>query len=486
MKIAAGVIGLVFGLISITYVAFYGAMLGSVVGWFATSGSSTSEWADMVKMLSWLAPLCAIAGGAFCFKRPGWGSALLAASALCHYQLMGFGSIGNTFIFTPAVASLVALIAALSSTETLANVGPLATPSPPADGKPNSEINSASQQRANEPPSLVSTATPCFDRAKWNALALYDKEVSSFADQIRPLGQKWMDELASAYMTLGNNSYLPDIVAKIKEKAELERKELKEIEEALRRQKAQEQIEAAERAKTEMQSRAEKARISADRLAVLKDWFWGTAPRRIVTAVVAIGILVSVSVYPEWRKRSVSDPIVWTNPSTNCRNVDCLVADMQKSGATPAAIEFAKTLSAQRNNIPSWAIGIRRYGPVDLVIFDQSMGYYGGFAFINSERQIILPVLSNELFTANNPGFVLRDPRAFILRGGGFVEEKNNQNGGQRFIFASPIGDCEACQPLFDFEYAYDFDARGHLLGSSAVTLANVSDVQVAVAAPGH
>jgi hypothetical protein len=54
-----------------------------------------------------------------------------------------------------------------------------------------------------------------FDRTKWNALLKYDPELAIVADKLRPLGQKWVDEFAAAYLAINEKSYLPSIISKI-------------------------------------------------------------------------------------------------------------------------------------------------------------------------------------------------------------------------------------------------------------------------------
>jgi hypothetical protein len=54
-----------------------------------------------------------------------------------------------------------------------------------------------------------------FDVEKWNALLRYDDDIAKVAEKLRPLGDKWVDELARAYLVLNDKQYLPSIVQKI-------------------------------------------------------------------------------------------------------------------------------------------------------------------------------------------------------------------------------------------------------------------------------
>lgn len=58
-----------------------------------------------------------------------------------------------------------------------------------------------------------------YDRKRWAALLQYDPQVASYANEITPLGTKWIDEFASAYLTLNDPKYLPEIAARVREKA---------------------------------------------------------------------------------------------------------------------------------------------------------------------------------------------------------------------------------------------------------------------------
>jgi len=86
MKFAAGLIGILMGIFSIGYVGIYGGIVGSAAGWLSSWGpanNSLSDWADMVKLLSWVAPLLSIGGGAIAFGSPRFGSAPSAIFSSC-------------------------------------------------------------------------------------------------------------------------------------------------------------------------------------------------------------------------------------------------------------------------------------------------------------------------------------------------------------------------------------------------------------------
>ena len=64
-----------------------------------------------------------------------------------------------------------------------------------------------------------------FDRKRWDALVSYDVEIGLIAEKLKPLGKKWSDEFAGAYLALEDKKYLPNIVEKIIARARKESEE---------------------------------------------------------------------------------------------------------------------------------------------------------------------------------------------------------------------------------------------------------------------
>jgi hypothetical protein len=58
-----------------------------------------------------------------------------------------------------------------------------------------------------------------YDRNRWNALVEYDPELARVEATLQPYGQKYIDQLATAYLTLNDKNKLPDIIKKIIETA---------------------------------------------------------------------------------------------------------------------------------------------------------------------------------------------------------------------------------------------------------------------------
>jgi len=115
----AGIAGILLGIFSLLYVGLFGGMIGSVAGWLGSLGpygnSTITNWASVVSILSWLAPLLAIIGGIVTFSNPRAGGIVLAASAFLHWYLLGFGMIGNLFVLPIGAAALLAFFAAPST-----------------------------------------------------------------------------------------------------------------------------------------------------------------------------------------------------------------------------------------------------------------------------------------------------------------------------------------------------------------------------------
>ncbi len=58
-----------------------------------------------------------------------------------------------------------------------------------------------------------------YDQQKWRALLSSDADISRLAKALEPYGQKYVDELAAAYLALNDKEYLPIILSRIIESA---------------------------------------------------------------------------------------------------------------------------------------------------------------------------------------------------------------------------------------------------------------------------
>lgn len=78
---------------------------------------------------------------------------------------------------------------------------------------------------ANSPfrPANGSITVPSYDRQKWATLLRYNDRVAAAAAEVRPLGQKWVHELAAAHLALNDEDLLPTLVFKIVNRAHQEK-----------------------------------------------------------------------------------------------------------------------------------------------------------------------------------------------------------------------------------------------------------------------
>jgi hypothetical protein len=70
--------------------------------------------------------------------------------------------------------------------------------------------DSTIEHNRNEPTNRYS-----YDRAKWNALVEYDPDIARIARALKPYGEKYIDQFASAYLAINDKSYLAVIAQKI-------------------------------------------------------------------------------------------------------------------------------------------------------------------------------------------------------------------------------------------------------------------------------
>jgi hypothetical protein len=67
----------------------------------------------------------------------------------------------------------------------------------------------------SDTPNLRTINPDQYDKVKWRALVEYDPDISRVAAALAPYGQKYTDQLATAYLALNDKDYLPLIVQKI-------------------------------------------------------------------------------------------------------------------------------------------------------------------------------------------------------------------------------------------------------------------------------
>jgi hypothetical protein len=92
-----------------------------------------------------------------------------------------------------------------------------------ATTRPAAAPRSTTAPRPREKPSEA-TVLNADRQERWHALVRYDAEVVAAAEQLRPLGEKWVEELGRSYFALNEDKrYLPSIVGRLLEDAAAER-----------------------------------------------------------------------------------------------------------------------------------------------------------------------------------------------------------------------------------------------------------------------
>lgn len=321
MKIGAGIAGILLGIFSLLYVGLFGGMIGSAagrLGSLGTGNSTISNWASVVSLLSWLAPLLAIMGGIVTFSNPRAGGVLLASSAGLLWYLLGFGMIGNLFVLPIGAAALLAFFAA-PSTSTATLLGATTAASGQSNSVPNDTVAR-------------------FDRAKWSALVQYDKDIALMAEKLRPLGQKWLDEFASSYLVLNDKRYLPDIEQKITAAAKFEAEESERLKEQWRAREEEQQ-------RVRFQEQARLAEERRKQLELWRDRIWGSKHKRMLTTSITSLIVLTLVLIAVWPKR-YSDALSYCNAV-----IDREYADSSYVGAKnpPAAVAQVAAILGDQN-----------------------------------------------------------------------------------------------------------------------------------------
>ena len=287
MRRAAGIVGILVGINSLLIIGLYGGFIGSATSWLGSGpwshgDSSVNNLGQMISLLSYLSGLLALVGGIVAFSNTRLGGIILAGSAFSHWYLLGFGFIGKVFVLPVAAAAAFAFFAAKSGLQ----VAP-------------TSATTAALPQTSETNSNPGTSSPSFDRAKWNALIQYDKDISELAQRLKPLGQKWIDEAASSFLALNDKAYLPEIEKKIVAAAKTEdESRQQQLERAAEQRRLQQ-----EHFQQEQERRAESRRIWRDRI-------WGNRAARVRTIVgSSVIVLVAILVVLALKPKKYDDPI---------------------------------------------------------------------------------------------------------------------------------------------------------------------------------
>lgn len=158
---------------------------------------------------------------------------------------------------------------------------------------------------------------------------------------------------------------------------------------------------------------------------------------------------------------------------------ECFVAGMQKSGASPQAVAFTKSIG----NL-GYMETIRQDGPVDIafVVYPFRANENQGFLLINGTP----PQIDVDDLSLLSPDHLQKDPRYARLKqhypaaalwsgdrsGRDFPGLERTPDGGQRFIVRYRLlNGCHACELAGYTRYAFEFDKTGRFSGTKYLGL---------------
>ncbi|MFH1079856.1 MAG: protease inhibitor I42 family protein [Pseudomonadota bacterium] len=152
----------------------------------------------------------------------------------------------------------------------------------------------------------------------------------------------------------------------------------------------------------------------------------------------------------------------------------CFIAGMQKSGASPQAVAFTKSIG----NL-GYMEALRQYGPVDVafVVYPFRANENHGFLLINGTP----PQIDVDDLSLLSPEDSKKDPRYICLKqqypavalwpgdrsGKDFLRSERTPDGGQRFVVHYRLlNGCHACELAGYAGYAFEFDKNGRFSGT--------------------
>jgi hypothetical protein len=145
----------------------------------------------------------------------------LGVAATTIYNQASKVTSGNLFLALVAIlTSITALRATIAVQGRLSQQKSASTKSVPlnVDSPPKADFifhpKGGIESTARTAATAAQSTRP-YDREKWAALLKYDDEIASAAGRISHLGQRWIDELAHAYLTLNDKQYLRKIEEKV-------------------------------------------------------------------------------------------------------------------------------------------------------------------------------------------------------------------------------------------------------------------------------
>lgn len=167
---------------------------------------------------------------------------------------------------------------------------------------------------------------------------------------------------------------------------------------------------------------------------------------------------------------------VWNGPLEHCRTgtgaVDACLTDAMRAGdASAAAIAVSERLRGrgEAGHVSAWeerdGVGVATIGYPFRANTNHGtwlVDSRGRPTDVDSLAESALSVPSIEAFRTSHP-----DARAFAPAE--FVERQALPEGGVRFIYATPLRTCRACETLGHLKVAYDFDGGREFAGQQVL-----------------
>jgi hypothetical protein len=167
---------------------------------------------------------------------------------------------------------------------------------------------------------------------------------------------------------------------------------------------------------------------------------------------------------------------------TGDSNGDCLVAEMAKAGAPPAAVSFTRALNKQSHGDFGAMAGFQSVGPVDFAFISYPLraNTNYGLALVNGSPSIVnvedLNLLDKKGMEQSSQyqDLKVQFPKISLWPGDRdgkiWPDSQPGPTGGKQFTLNYPLRNgCHACEHGGDAIFTWNFDAHGKFLGTTFV-----------------
>jgi len=160
----------------------------------------------------------------------------------------------------------------------------------------------------------------------------------------------------------------------------------------------------------------------------------------------------------------------------------CFLDQVAKSGASPDAVTFTRTLYKQSDGQVGIMIAFQKAGPVDMarVMYPLRANDNYGLLLVNGDPNVLdvddlkkldrAAMEQHEFYQAIKKNFPQADVWPGDRSGDNWPVVKPLPDGGQRFVVSYPIlNGCHACRPVGLALFGWDFDAQGKFLRTTYI-----------------